>query len=131
MSMATQQGDKITMRAAAATDLSADSNIGLAAATDANGDAVLAGAAGADFMGVILDGGRNAGDNVTIGITGSFLCKAGAAINEGDKLTIEAGGRWIPASDAGDKLCGIAVQAAADLDLFHVIIVHGESDGAA
>ena len=121
-----------TYRAEGGTNLSAVTNIGLGIALDANGRAVLAGAAGADFVGGLMDGGRAAGEPVRVAYGGIVRAIAGGALNEGDFLTTEAGGRFVQATVA-DTYCGKCVQrgGAADLDVFDMLLVHGVGSTAA
>lgn len=118
------QSMTITLRAAAATDLSAATNLGLGAAQDTDGRIVLAGANGRNGVGVITDTPRAAGQPVTLAVLGTVRARAGGALDEGDWVTTEAGGGFVIA-DEGDDVWGRCIQrgGAADGDLFDLLLV--------
>ena len=120
----------ITLNAEAATDLSADGSRGLGIAVDAAGDAVAGAADGADFMGALLAGGRAAGDPVTIVAFGSALVQGAEPINEGDMLTVLAGGEFEQKDADAEIICGIAIAAGADEELFWALITHAQAGNA-
>jgi len=90
-------------------DLSAATNIGLGITTAGT----VAGAAGADLFGIIIDGGRDNGDQALVALPGN-TCRgrAGAAFSAGDMLTTDASGRLIAANAANDIVIARAKQAA-------------------
>ena len=112
-----------TFRAAAATNLSAQANVGLGVALDTDGRLVLAGANGRDRVGILVDGGRAAGDPCLVAISGLCRAQAGGAIVEGDYVTSEAGGGMVVADEA-DDLFGICVQRTdvADGQMFDLLL---------
>lgn len=129
--MREQNGIKITLNAAAATDLSGNANLGHGIDIDANGDAVLvSGAASDDYVGCLYDGGRVAGDPVAIVCLGPALGVAGGAYNEGDWLAMAADAEYVQLSAAG-AVAGKALQDGADQDLAWILVLHCLSDDGA
>lgn len=107
-------GDRYTGRAASGTDLSGKE--GYAVKTDANGRVVLASAATDKIIGVLEDGGRGAGDNVSVVLvngSGSFWGVCGAEVAKDAYITSDAAGKLIATTTAGNKVIGQAVQATS------------------
>ena len=119
----------ITLNAAAATDLSPNANRGLIAVLDANGDAVLAGASGTgtDFAGAILDGGRAAGDPISIVALGSALCQFGAAADEGAYCGTAADAQLVVVAAANEMVVAQALQVGAADVMSWVLIIRFQS----
>lgn len=84
--------------------------------TDANGKVVLSSAATDKHLGVLADGGRVSGDNVDVQLingSGSYKVIAGGTIAKDDYLTSDANGKAVATTNAGDRVFGQAVTAAA------------------
>lgn len=113
---------KDTIQAEAATDLSAKQYYVLA--QDANGYGVL-GTAGTDSnIGVIVDGGRAAGDHVAYTFAGVAEVIAGGNIDEGDAITATTGGAAVATTTANDRCIGYCAQrgGAVANDVFKAIL---------
>jgi len=131
MASSTQAGTRSTFNAEASTDLSGDANLGLAIALDANGDAILAvDATGDDCIGPLYDGGRNAGDPVSVTVDGPALFAGGAAINEADMCRSHSDSEWRPIGAADDNATCLAFQAGADGELFSGLVIHARGHAA-
>tara|TARA_Y100000310_G_scaffold336506_1_gene421209 strand:- start:527 stop:919 length:393 start_codon:yes stop_codon:yes gene_type:complete len=98
---------------------------GLAVKQDAGGTVSISDAATDTIVGVCVDGGNASGDAVAICKLGRCKIRAGAAINEGARLTSESGGRLIATTTLGNYTIGMAENDAADGDYFWAIITPG------
>lgn len=92
-----------------AADLSAAEAQYRAVKLDANGDVIAASAQGERVLGILYNKPA-VGHEADVRI-GQCLCKAGAAVNEGDPLTVQADGDLEPAA-TGDFVVGVAITAA-------------------
>jgi len=91
--MATMEGPRITLVSNA--DLSADANIGRGISLTGTGLGQIGVVDGADFVGVLLDGGLAAGDNISVQVGGVVRARAGGDIDEGDQCTLDASGEFV------------------------------------
>ena len=90
---------------------------------DASGDVVIAGA-GEQAIG-LLQNAPISGDYAQVAwVGGGGLVEAGAAINEGDFLKVDANGDVIATTTATDFVIGRAKQAAADGDITEVLVLN-------
>lgn len=111
--------------AALKTGADLDSSVGKAVKLDAAGDVVLAGA-GETAIGILSAlQGTGSGAAASVVALGGAFGVAGAAIDEGDFLKVDASGDLIPADTDGDFYVGRAIVAAADGDHFHVFVNGG------
>ena len=84
---------------------------------------VIQGAAKADaLLGVSGSRAVASGDTVEVAVVGIADVEAGAAVTRGALVSSDANGKATPAAAAGDRVVGIAVEAAADGDIFPVLI---------
>jgi hypothetical protein len=110
--MATEtQGNNISRVAAA--DLSAKQNF--IVKTDANGKIVLAAAATDVILGTLRNapGNNDTADVNAINGAGTGKVKVGAAVAKDAYLTTDANGKAIATTTAGNKVFGIALEAAS------------------
>lgn len=88
---------------------------------DADGKVSISDANDDPHIGVAAHTTSAADERITVNpLQGFQYLRAGGAINEGDWLTVETGGRVIPSTTDTHELVGRAVEAAADGDLFLV-----------
>ncbi len=77
--------------------------------------------------GFVIEETAMTGQPVTIALEGTTKVKAGAAITPGQYLTSNAAGLAVPATTAGQTLCGEAIGAgSAAGSLVEMLIVHGK-----
>lgn len=100
----------ITYSLPASADLS--SSQWCAVDLDASGKLQVANAAGDRAVGILLDKPNAADVPGLVGAFGIYPCKAGAAFNEGDRLTVDGSGRVIATTSAGDWCIGVALGSA-------------------
>lgn len=89
----------------------------IVAAADAN-DAIIG------VLDVAHDAGQDANVRLRSG-SGSAVGLAGGAITQGAKVTANADGELIATTTARDEVVGIALEAAADGDLFELMLTTG------
>jgi len=84
----------------------------------------LAGA-GDVVIGIIYDGGRQSGDEVTVVLAGICEGYCGDTVVVGNLLKAEAGGGLVPAANTTDEqVCAIALGSGADGEKVAVLIRH-------
>lgn len=78
---------------------------------------------GAGAAGYVLLDAPASGASGTVALAGKVPCTAGAAVSIGAKITPDAAGKGVTATSS-DVICGIAITAAAaDGDLFEMLVV--------
>lgn len=80
---------------------------------DANGRIVLAAAAGDTLLGILQNDPSALGRPGTVRQLGISKAVAGAAITLGDEVISDGAGKVISTATAGDRILGVALEAAA------------------
>ncbi len=112
-----------TITKIAAEDMSAAA--GLAVKLGTGGTVTISDVATDDICGICVEAASTATDaQITIAAPGSMVkARAGTAINEGEYLTSESGGRLIDTTTKGNIVCGYALSDAADGDWFWIMVM--------
>jgi len=89
----------------------------------AQGDVDIADTAGELCVGVNLNAATAANKQINVVTSGSVKVECGTAIAIGDELVCDVNGDMVPvALQTGVHILGIALQAAADGDIFEMLI---------
>ena len=90
-------------------------------------ETVVKAAAAADaVIGVTGRDGAKSGETVDVAVQGIVDVKAGAAVTRGDLIGANASGEGIGVSAAGNRYVGVALESAADEDIFPVLLGPGQ-----